>query len=188
MIKHPERKFILLDRDGTIIEWKNYLDDPAQVKLIPNAAEGLKSLMKMGFGLIVVTNQSGIGRGYYSEDTLKAIHHRMNELLQKNDVEIDDIFYCPHKPEDDCECYKPKIGLVQQAVRKYGFSPSDCYVIGDNICDIELAKNINAVSILVLTGYGSSLQNEKSLKPDFIANDLKHGAEIIKRLERLNRK
>lgn len=188
MNKHPKRKYILLDRDGTIIEWKNYLDDPNQVKLIPNAAEGLKSLIEMGFGLIVVTNQSGIGRGYFSEDTLNAIHQRMNGELQKNSVVLDDIFYCPHKPEDNCECYKPKTGLVQQAAWKFGFNPSECYVIGDNICDIELAKNINAVSILVLTGYGSSLQYEKSLKPDFIANDLVNSAEIIKKLERLDDK
>jgi D-glycero-D-manno-heptose 1,7-bisphosphate phosphatase len=186
MNKNLKRKFILLDRDGTIIEWKNYLNNPDQVQLIPHAAEGLKSFIEMGFGLIVVTNQSGIARGYYSEDTLKAVHQRMNEELKKYDVVLDDIFYCPHKPEDNCECYKPKTGLVEQAARKYGFNPSECYVIGDNICDIGLAKKIKAVSILVRTGYGCSLQFDKNIKPDYFANDLKQGAEIIKKLERMD--
>ncbi|HEY59178.1 MAG TPA: HAD family hydrolase [Anaerolineae bacterium] len=180
MAKTRARKFILVDRDGTIIEEREYLSDPEQVKLLPNAAEGLKGLQELGFGIIVITNQSGIGRGCFSDETVQKIHRKMAEDLKVFGVQLDGIYYCPHTPEDHCNCRKPRIGLVINALADFFFSPEDCYVIGDNFCDIELAKNIHTKSILVETGYGEYVKKSKKVEPDFIAKDLLDAVRIIR--------
>ena len=169
-----------MDRDGTIIEERDYLSDPKLVKLLPNAAEGLRGLQEMGFGIIVITNQSGIGRGYFSDETVQEIHRKMVEDLKVFGVQLDGIYYCPHAPEDHCNCRKPRIGLVINAQADFFFSTEECYVIGDNFCDIELAKNINAKSILVETGHGEYVKNSKKIAPDFIAKDLLDSVRITR--------
>lgn len=164
------KRFILLDRDGTIIVEKNYLSKPEDVELIPGAAKALRRLKKMGFGLMVITNQSGVGRGYFNETTLKQIHQRMVQLLAKEGVVLDDIYFCPHIPEDNCLCRKPKTGMVNEAIEKHYFDPKHCFVIGDNKSDIELGKNIGAKTILVRTGYGR--ETERDLIADYVVDDL----------------
>lgn len=175
-----QKRFVLLDRDGTIIVEKNYLSNSSEVVLIPRAAKALKELKKLGLGLIVITNQSGIGRNFFDLLTLESIHKKIKDLLNKEGVTLDDIYFCPHIPNDECLCRKPKIELVKQASKKHNFDPKQCFVIGDNKGDIELGKNIEAITILVRTGHGKQIEKE-DLKFDFVVDDLSGALQVIKK-------
>lgn len=174
-----KRRFVLLDRDGTIIVKKNYLSNPDHVELIPGAVKALKELKKLGLGLVIITNQSGIGRKYFDLATLEKIHQKLTNLLLKDGVILDDIYFCPHIPEDNCLCRKPKIELVKKAIKKHKFDPKLCFVVGDNKGDIELGKNIGAMTILVRTGYGRQVEKEK-ISPDYVVDNLEAVLPIIK--------
>jgi D-glycero-D-manno-heptose 1,7-bisphosphate phosphatase len=174
-----KKRFVILDRDGTINIHKNYISDPDEIELIPGAAEGLRLMKKLGVGLIVITNQSAVGRGYFDLARLKEINGRLVELLHAENVVLDGIYYCPHTPEDQCNCRKPKPALVEKASMELGFNPSASFVIGDNVCDIELGQNIAATTILVRSGYGDSIAQSGVITPDFIAVDLVNAAQFI---------
>ena len=176
------RRFVLLDRDGTIIVERNYLSDQRLVELIDGAAKGLSMMREMGLGLAVVTNQSGIGRGYFTLEQLHLIHERMLNLLTGEGVSIDGIFFCPHTPDDGCPCRKPQPELVVQAATALDFEPSQCFVIGDKPCDIELGQNVGAQTILVRTGYGVQIEAEQSTNPDHVVDDLTQAAIIIRKI------
>jgi phosphoheptose isomerase len=178
----PKRRFVVLDRDGTIIVERNYLSDPGEVKLLPGSAAGLRSMHELGLGLIVITNQSAIGRGIINKDKLDLIHKRFYELLEREGVFLDGMYFCPHLPEDGCECRKPSPALLISAAQGLNFDPSQCFVIGDKVCDIELGRRVGATTILVRTGYGEQFEKEENLQPDFIVNDLKEAAEVIKEI------
>lgn len=169
----------MLDRDGTIIIEKNYLSNPDQIELIPGVSDTLLELKKLGLGLLIITNQSGIGRKCFDLTTLKKIHQKLIDLLLKEGVILDGIYFCPHLPEDDCLCRKPGTKLIEEAQRKHNFNPKECFVVGDNKVDIELGKNIGATTILVRTGYGS--QTEKAgVSPDYVIDNLEKILPIIK--------
>lgn len=176
--KKKAKRFILLDRDGTLIVHKPYLSHPDQIELVPGVIEALKKFKKMGLGVLIVTNQSGVGRGYFNLKTLKKIHQRLNDLLTKERVFLDGIYFCPHIPEDNCLCRKPKVELINRAVKKHHFDPTQSFVIGDNESDIELGKNIGATTFLVRTGYGSEIER-KQFNPDFVVDSLKETLPII---------
>lgn len=176
------KRFVLLDRDGTIIKERHYLCDPQQVELLAGAAEGLRQMQYMGLGAIAVTNQSGIGRGFFDEKRLWEIHQRMLELLTAESVFLEDIYFCPHTPADNCSCRKPLSGLVEQAAEKYGFNPQDSFVIGDKPCDIELGQRVGAITFLVRTGYGAEVAANQTVAPDYVVDDLLEAARIIERL------
>lgn len=176
------KRFVLLDRDGTIIKERHYLSDPQQVELLAGAASGLRQMQEMGLGAIAVTNQSGIGRGFFDEKRLWEIHQRMLELLTAESVFLEDIYFCPHTPADNCSCRKPLSGLVEQAAEKYGFNPQDSFVIGDKPCDIELGQRVGAITFLVRTGYGAEVAANQTLAPDYVVDDLLEAARIIERL------
>jgi len=181
-MKMNRRRFVLLDRDGTIIVERNYLSDQRLVELIDGAAKGLSMMREMGLGLAVVTNQSGIGRGYFTLEQLHLIHERMRNLLAGEGVSIDGIFFCPHTPDDGCPCRKPQPELVVQAATALDFEPSQCFVIGDKPCDIELGQNVGAQTILVRTGYGVQIEAEQSTNPDHVVDDLTQAAIIIRKI------
>ena len=176
MAKKP---YVLLDRDGTMIVEREYLADPAGVELLPGAAEGLRKLQAAGFGLVVITNQSGIGRGFFDEAALAAVHVRMQELLTNEKITLDGIYHCPHVDEDGCDCRKPRTGLAMLAARKLGFDMATAFVIGDKAIDVELADAIGAVSILVRTGYGAATEQKGNCRPDYVADDLSTAAGWI---------
>jgi D-glycero-D-manno-heptose 1,7-bisphosphate phosphatase len=182
------RRFVILDRDGTIIVERNYLSDPASVELIPGAAEGLAQLASMGLGLIVVTNQSGIGRGFFDEVRLAEIHARMCELLSHYGVSLSGIYYCPHVPSDHCACRKPGTALVQQAARELNFDPGRAFVIGDKACDIELGQRVGAGTILVRSGYGAEVEAAGTAEPDCIVNNIHDASFVIAELVLRNRR
>jgi histidinol-phosphate phosphatase family protein len=145
---------VFMDRDGTIIKEKSYTSDPKDVELLPHTVAGIKLLSAKGFKLFVVTNQSGVSRGYFTLQSVYAVHNRMIELLKASGAFIDKIYFCPHSPEDNCECRKPKQGMIKQALQEFEIDLSRSYMIGDRSEDIGLGKGAGMKTILVLTGYG----------------------------------
>jgi histidinol-phosphate phosphatase family protein len=177
---------VLLDRDGTIIVERHYLSDPAGVELLPGAVAGLRRMREMGFGLAVITNQSGIGRGYFTQNTLDAVHARMMDLLGRHSVYLDGIYCCPHTPADACACRKPLPGLVHRAAADLGFHPSEAVMIGDKPCDIAVGRAVGAATFLVRTGYGAEVARQPitqagAVRPDYIVDDLDQAAKVIAR-------
>jgi D-glycero-D-manno-heptose 1,7-bisphosphate phosphatase len=173
------RRFALLDRDGTIIVERHYLAAPDGVELLPGAVEGLRRLAEIGLGLVVVTNQSGLSRGYFHRATLDAIHERLRELLARGGVTLDGIYVCPHTPEHVCACRKPRPGLVRQAAADLGFDPAEAFMLGDKACDVDLGRAVGATTFLLRTGYGDRLPAEVCARADHVADDLRQAAEVI---------
>jgi D-glycero-D-manno-heptose 1,7-bisphosphate phosphatase len=135
-----DRKFALLDRDGTIIVDKVYLSDPDGIAFAPGALEGLRLLRDAGFILVLVTNQSGVARGYFDTAALERVHARLTELLAAQGLALAGIYFCPHGPDDGCDCRKPAPGMVEEAMRDFGFEPAQAVVIGDSDADMGLAE------------------------------------------------
>lgn len=172
---------VLIDRDGTIIVEKNYLKEPAGVELLPGATEGLKLLQQNGFEIIVLTNQSGIGRGFYTEMEMHNVNRRLCELLTAGGVKISPrrIYFCPHAPNDACDCRKPNTGMALQARNDWLFDLRRGYVIGDKPSDIELGTNLKLPAILVQTGYGAEAADTAGELAAYIAEDLEDAARWI---------
>ena len=151
-----QRRFVLLDRDGTLIVERHYLSDPDQVELIPGAAAGLRRLRERGLGLAVVTNQSGIGRGFFDAARLAEIHQRLIEMLRAERVELDGIYFCPHHPDEACGCRKPQPALALRAAAELGFDATRAFVVGDMASDVALGRALGATTLLVRTGHGAA--------------------------------
>lgn len=181
------RKVIFLDRDGTINVEKSYLYKWEDFEFEKNAIEGLKELKNLGYEFIVVTNQSGIGRGYYTEENLVALNNQMTQKLKEFGIEILECFYCPHHPEKgigkykvDCNCRKPNPGMLLEGIKKYDVDIENSFMIGDKKGDLEAGKKASLKSILVLTGYGKKIEEE--VKGNYlIAKDLLEVAAILKK-------
>jgi D-glycero-D-manno-heptose 1,7-bisphosphate phosphatase len=173
-----ERRFVLLDRDGTLITERNYLAHVEDVELLPNAAQGLRLLQHAGLGLAVLTNQSGLGRGYFDRAALDAVHAHLTRLLADEGVSLDGIYVCPHTPDDNCDCRKPQSALAERAAAELHFALADSFVIGDKPCDIELGRRIGGVTFLVRTGYGALWEREGT-QADYIVDDVLAAAHII---------
>ncbi|RKZ00236.1 MAG: hypothetical protein DRQ10_04615 [Candidatus Hydrothermota bacterium] len=143
-------KFVILDRDGTLIEDKNFLNTPTQIRFMPKAIDGLRLLQDNGFQLFVVSNQSGVARGYLSLDTLRRIDREMTLMLKMEGIRLRSSFYCPHHPNERCGCRKPRTWLGRKILRAYGLSPSPCgFVVGDSERDLAfgLALGLKAIKI-----------------------------------------
>lgn len=177
-----QHRFVLLDRDGTVIVERHYLSDPSQVELIPGTAPALRQLSKMGLGLVIITNQSPIGRRLFNEECLELIHHRLLELLEAEGVHLDGIYYCPHLPEENCRCRKPQPGLVELAAEELDFDPQASFMIGDKACDIELGRRVGATTLLVRTGYGAQAVAEAVVTADYVVDDLSDATQVIQNL------
>lgn len=150
------KKMIILDRDGVINEDSdNYIKTPEEWIPIPGSIEAIARLKKAGYLVTIATNQSGIARGFYSEQTLQQMHDKLAKLLAEFDVSIDGIFHCPHVPDDACKCRKPKPGMLLDIARQFEIKLSQTPFVGDTITDIRTARAVNAQAILVLTGKGS---------------------------------
>ncbi|MBS3114045.1 HAD family hydrolase [Candidatus Woesearchaeota archaeon] len=175
-IGENKNKAILVDRDGVLVEDVGYHHKLEDFKLIPNAVEGLKLLSK-DFKLIIITNQSGIGRGYYTLEDFNKFNNHLIKELKKQNIKIQKTYYCPHKPEDNCECRKPKTKFLQEAAEEFGIDLKKSFVIGDRKSDFEMGKNVGCKTIHVLTGYGINAKNEVS--PDYFAKNLLDAAKWI---------
>jgi D-glycero-D-manno-heptose 1,7-bisphosphate phosphatase len=134
----------------------------------------------MGLGLVVITNQSGVGRGYFDESRLQSIHRRLLELLAAEGIQLDGVYFCPHKPDDDCSCRKPKSGLAEKASVELGFDLHTSFVVGDKASDIEMGRSCGATTVLVRTGYGAQPRVKEKPWPDYVAEDLQDAARIIR--------
>ncbi len=143
---------IFVDRDDTLAKDVPYCDDPAKFNLFEGVPQAIKRLNDAGYLVIVITNQSGIGRGYFDEQTLGSIHDKMRREVESAGGRIDDIFYCPHRPEDKCSCRKPEVGMGLEAIAKYGIDPSRSYMIGDHDKDIEFGRKLGCGTVKVGEG------------------------------------
>lgn len=171
--------FVLLDRDGTIIVERHYLSSPEQVELVPGAGPGLREMAAMGCRLVVVTNQSGIGRGYFSESDMHQVHERILQELEPFGVTIERFYFCPHTPEALCDCRKPRPAMAHQAASELHIDLHEAFMIGDKPCDIDLGHQVGASTILVKSGYGAAVAAAGSTTPHFVASDLLDAARWI---------
>jgi len=170
-------KTVFLDRDGVInIDSSLYIKNESEFEFIQKSPEAIALLNKHGFSVIVITNQSIIGRNMVTRKILDAIFEKMKNGIQKAGGRIEDIFFCPHTPVDHCSCRKPKPGLILQAQQKYNIDLKHSYMVGDSAKDIECALNAGCkTTLLVKTGNGKKAQQQllqKNIIPDFIASDL----------------
>ena len=173
------RAAVFLDRDGTVIAERHYLHDPAGVELLPGAAEGLRRMQALGLRLVLVTNQSGVGRGYFGRDAVERVHGRLLELLEREGVDLDAIYLCPHTPEEACSCRKPLPGLIQRAVADLGIDPAQSFVIGDKACDVDLGLVVSATTFLVTTGHGAGHVAECGSRAHHVVGSLDEAARRI---------
>jgi D-glycero-D-manno-heptose 1,7-bisphosphate phosphatase len=151
------RPAVFVDRDGTIILERNYLADPEQVELLPGAGPGLRSLSNAGYALVMITNQSGIARGFFDEDAYEAVRDRIGVLLADESIRLDAVLHCPHHPDftGPCDCRKPGLALYRQAIEELNLDAGRSWMIGDRLHDLEPARLLGSRAILVRTGYGA---------------------------------
>ncbi len=177
------RPGVFLDRDGTIAEEVGYLNHVSRFHMYPFAPAAIRKLNARGLPVFVVTNQSGVGRGYFPESVVHIVHDLMREQFDAEGAHIDGIYYCPHVSADRCVCRKPATGMLDDASAAHGIDLKQSFVVGDRYGDIELAHRAGARSILVRTGYGEGeLQwhaQKWALEPDFIAADLSGAVDWI---------
>ena len=184
MAKRCLRRAVFVDRDGTIIVDKNYLSDPDEVELIPGAVEALKIFNSLSFLVVVVSNQSGVARGFYSIDDVERVNRHIRLLFEREGAYIDKFYYCPHysggviaEYSYECDCRKPRAGMLLRASSELEIELSRSFVVGDKDADILLGRAVGATCILVLTGQGSLATQ----KPDFVAKDILEAARWIKK-------
>jgi D-glycero-D-manno-heptose 1,7-bisphosphate phosphatase len=175
---------VFLDRDGTLlVDGANYVGKVEHVALVPSAKQALKRLQDAGYKLFVITNQSGVGRGYFTHEAVESIHAHLNEEFGRAGVRFDRYYVCPHHPEDNCDCRKPKPKFLLDAAREYGLDLSRCYMIGDRAGDIQMGLNVGVRSILVLTGAGRETLAKQEVKPDHVATDIADAVAWILRMD-----
>ena len=185
-----KQKTVFLDRDGTMNVEVNYLHRPEDLVLIPGTAEAVRMLNEAGYRVVVVTNQAGVARGYYSEEDVVKLHAYMNQLLGEQGAHVDAFYYCPHHPEHGigeykktCHCRKPETGMFEQAEQETpgGIDKEHSYMIGDKLLDTEAGRRFGVPGILVGTGYGAEIRKkEKEEKNyDYYAENLLEAARGI---------
>jgi D,D-heptose 1,7-bisphosphate phosphatase len=169
-----KQKAVFLDRDGTLNFDPGYLGDPDKFRFLPGVVDALKRLREGGYLIFVVSNQSGIARGFFSEEDLRRIHDKMVTALRDEGVTLDGIYYCPHHPADQCICRKPSPAMVLDASSRYSVALEDSFFIGDRLSDIQTGRRAGCGTILVLTGAGRETLGDlaASLRPDCVARDL----------------
>ncbi len=176
---------VFLDRDGTINKEVGYLDSLEQLRIFPAAFDAVRMINEAGMKVVVVTNQSGIARGFFDEDFVNTVHAKINEIFRERGAFIDRFYYCPHhrtegigKYRISCNCRKPAPGMLIKASEELDIDLPGSYVVGDMAKDIELANNVRAKGILVRTGYGKSVKTS-DIKTVYIARDILDAAEWI---------
>ncbi len=177
----PDTRAVFLDRDGTInINEPEYLFKIKDFRFIKRSISALKQLSETDYKIIILTNQSGIGRGYFKKSDLRKLHKWMLNFLREKRIRIDKIYFCPHKPEDNCFCRKPNPGMVFRAVREFGINLSKSWLVGDSEKDIILGRETNIKTIKI----GKKMSKKLKLEPNFYAEDLLEAVKIIKNYEK----
>jgi len=183
-------KAVFLDRDGTINEEVGYLTDLRMLRLIPGASAAIRRLNEADFKVVVVTNQSGVARGYFTESLVKETHARLEQMLLETGARLDGIYYCPHHPTAGnppyavvCDCRKPGIGLIDRAAQDLNIDISISYVVGDRWSDVELGQRAGTHTVLVRTGFDAddpgNIRLPHVVDPDFVAHDITEAADWI---------
>lgn len=170
MAANDKFAIVFLDRDGTIIVDKAYLNDPEEVEFFSGVIDGLKKLVDKGFKLVIVTNQSGIARGLVKVENLDKIHQKIVEVLKNHNVEIYKIYYCPHLPEENCDCRKPKTGMVREI--EHLIDKERSFMVGDKEIDVVFGKNLSIKTILI------SKEDVQS-NADFVVKNFSEAVELI---------
>jgi len=165
---------VFLDRDGTLMEDVDYCGEPANVHVFPGAPEALRRLKEAGYKLVVITNQSGIGRGYFSEEQYRAVESEVDRQLGQD--LIDATYHCPHLPADKCKCRKPSPEMLVRAADEHHLDLSRSFFIGDKQSDIDCGRNAGTRTILLRTGYG---RTAKSGTANFVAEDLTEAVDRV---------
>lgn len=189
-----KRPAVFIDRDGTISEEVGYINHPSRFRVFPYAASAIKLLNDRGWLAVVITNQAGVARGYFLESMIEIVHNDMRQGLRDAGARVDAIYYCAHHPtvgeppyRQECDCRKPKPGLITRATKDLDIALEQSWMIGDRYGDIELARNAGLRSALVLSGYGrGEWENQRSLwkhRPDLVAQNLLEAVESIMRSE-----
>ncbi|HEY8226468.1 MAG TPA: HAD family hydrolase [Pyrinomonadaceae bacterium] len=185
-----KRPAVFIDRDGTISEEVGYVNHPSRFQLYPYSIEAIKLLNRNNWLAIVVTNQAGVARGYFSEEVVKQIHNELNQKMSDSSARVDAIYYCAHHPTVgeppyrlDCDCRKPKAGLIDRAAKDFAIDLGSSWMIGDRYSDIELARNARLHSAFVLSGYGrGEWEYQRSnwrYQPDLISENLLEAVKAI---------
>lgn len=177
----PLRRAAFVDRDNTIAVDGPYCARPEDFELMAGAAEALALIKKAGLEIVIVTNQSGVARGYFTEEDLRRIHEKMNGLLAAGGAAPLAVYYCPHGPEEGCDCRKPATGMVERAAREHGIEVSSSYVVGDRWFDVELGNRVGARTVMVpIPKHADEVGSpEMSRPPDYVAKDLDEAARWI---------
>ena len=184
------RRAVFMDRDGTISEEVGYVNHVSRYRVFAFAAEAVRRLNEAGRLAVLVTNQAGVARGYFREELIGEVHKVLAEELERGGARLDAVYYCPHHPSVgeppyrfDCDCRKPRPGLLLRAADELGLDLSRCWMVGDRYSDTELARNAGVRSALVLTGYGrGELEHQSHAwphRPDLVAEDL---LEAVKKI------
>ena len=178
-----QRPAVFLDRDGTICDEVGYLNHPARFRMFPFAGKAIGRLNEAGFAVIVVTNQSGVARGYFPESLVHEVHECMKRELLTEGARVDAVYYCPHGGSEDCSCRKPKTGMIEQAAREHFLDVPRSFVIGDRYGDMELAFRAGMRAVFVRTGYGLGEwtwhAREWSRQPDAVVDDLLQAVDWV---------
>jgi D-glycero-D-manno-heptose 1,7-bisphosphate phosphatase len=188
-----KRRAVFMDRDGTISEEVGYVNHPSRYRVFPYSARAVRLLNEAGWLAILVTNQAGVARGYFTEEMIGAVHDRLRQELEREGAHLDAIYYCAHHPSVgeppyriDCDCRKPKPGLIERAARDFEIDLEESWMIGDRYSDIELARNAHVRAAFVLSGYGrGEWEFQRAAwehEPDLVAEDLLEAVrEIVNR-------
>ena len=163
-----------MDRDGTINRDMHYSADVSRLRVFKNAATAIKKLNDAGYKVIVISNQSGIARRYFKKKDVEKLNKIIIDRLGKRKAKIDAVYFCPHHPDENCSCRKPKSGMILKAKKDFNLDIKNSYMVGDMQSDIDLAKNVGAKSVFVLTGAGIDVKGA-----DYTAKDILDAAEWI---------
>ena len=185
-----KKRAVFIDRDGTMSEEVGYVNHSSRFRLFPYTATAIKHLNESGWLAIVVTNQAGVARGYFSEDMIETVHAQMTKDVTANGGRIDAIYYCAHHPSVGeppyrvaCDCRKPQPGLINRAAEQFDVDLSSSWMIGDRYSDVELARNAGVKSMFVLSGYGRGEWEHQrttwSAQPDLVAENLLEAVQMI---------
>jgi D-glycero-D-manno-heptose 1,7-bisphosphate phosphatase len=179
---------VFLDRDGTLIEEVGYLDRQERIELFPFAVDAIRALNRARVPIVLVTNQSGIARGFFTEAVVDQVHRRIEEILRAGGATIDAYYYCPHHRHGSepqytmaCDCRKPGRGMVDRAVAEFGIDPAQSFTIGDRWLDVALARTVGAKGVLVRTGYGVREERtpQAGLAADAVVDNLVEAASWV---------
>jgi len=177
---NKSRRAVFVDRDGTLIKEKDHLTSKEQVEMLPGVSDAIRQLNQSGFLVLMITNQSVVGRGMITETELIQIHKYLLGLLDKENARLDGIYYCPHHPDDHCHCRKPETGLIEQALCDFKIDLRSSFIIGDHIKDIQVSRKIGCHGILVCSGHGRMFKDEIHGDDEYVFDNLMDAVQFIR--------